>query len=128
MILKETGGLIEAACDDYSAVTGLEDEAGLQLDEAGRSIATEERAQDRGRGGCRGVDGTVSASIVYVIQRNLEVRMVERIEELRRSFELSTFPMRDLESLRDIQVEIAVIRPIECIASLLTEVGRRSEV
>jgi len=43
--LKKTGGLIEAACDDYS-VTGLEDEAGLQLDEAGRSIATEERAQD----------------------------------------------------------------------------------
>ena len=51
---------------------------------------------------------------------NLEVWMVEEIEELRSNLQPRGFRTGQLETLRDVQIEVCVVWSVELIATLLT--------
>ena len=77
----------------------LEHKAGLQLDQPWRSIAAEEGAQNRRGCARRGVDES-AAGVIHVSERDLEIRVIEGIEKLRRNLQSGRFPLgHDLEAL-----------------------------
>ena len=102
----------------------LEHEIGFELDQSRRCIAAEEGTQDRRwRVDSAENDAITTGSVLHVILRLREVRMIEHIEELDPQLQACRFPFRNPEAFDNVQVRVGVVGAEQLIAKLLPECG-----
>lgn len=94
----------------------------LNLDHARRSVASQERAHNRGRHTHRLQDGA-ELRVRDIADGLIEIRMVEQIEKLQAHADFGAFPVWDVEILHDGEVRVEEVRPVELVSALRTKPG-----
>ena len=88
--------------------SGLEGQRRLQLDDSRRSIATQERSQNAGGRRNGGLNGSEGSPVLQIVERLIEVRVIEQIEHLERNSEVGPFPTWDRCVLSNAEVHVRV--------------------
>jgi hypothetical protein len=106
----------------------LERELALDLDQARRSVCSEERSINAG-GRVHGQHDRAELSGSDVSSWLIEVRVVEDVEEVGSDRELGAFPLGNFEGLAQLKIGVKEAWPVELVAALIAETSQRwSEV